>query len=156
VLFTTDHYTPDRRFLREALRGERDGILFIPGAELSQGLLTFRMERADWAPDASDAAVLTALNSTGGVGFVAHPEHRAQWDLPVAGMEIYNPHADAEDTGSPRAPPKDGPGGLARWLPLIEATQRYPRELFASIFDPPTANLAVWDRLNRTRHVVGI
>jgi hypothetical protein len=71
-------------------------------------------------------------------------------------MEIYNTHADAEDNQSRVVPPSDAPGGLARWLPLIEAAQRYPRELFASIFDPPTANLAVWDRLSRTRHVVGI
>src|SRR5207247_6116577 len=64
VLFMTDHYTADRRFLREALRGERDGIRFIPGSELSQGLLTFRMDRANWPDGASDAEVLAALNST--------------------------------------------------------------------------------------------
>src|SRR5262249_39796394 len=73
-----------------------------------------------------------------------------------AGMEIYNTHADAEDRRSPGVPDPNAPGGLARWLPLIEAAQRYPRELFASIFDVPTQNLAVWDRLNRSRHVVGI
>ena len=30
------------------------------------------------------------------------------------------------------------------------------RELFGSIFDVPVRNLEVWDRLNQTRHVVGI
>jgi hypothetical protein len=156
VLFMTDHYTADRRFLREALRGERDGILFIPGSELSQGLLTFRMEQATWREGASDAEVLAALNSTGGVGFVAHPEKRTDWDLPFAGTEIYNTHADAEASRADWMPAGEASGGLARWLGLVEAAQRYPRELFASIFHPPTANLAVWDRLNRTRHVVGI
>ncbi len=155
VVFTTDHYTADRRFLREALRGTHDGILFIPGAELSQGLLTFRMERAMWPDGVSDAAVLAALKSAGGVGFVAHPEGRKEWDLPFAGMEIYNTHADAEDHRSALSNSVE-PAGLARWLGLIEAARRYPRELFASIFDPPIANLSVWDRLNRTRHVVGI
>jgi hypothetical protein len=156
VIFMTDHYTPDRRFLREALRGTRDGILFIPGAELSQGLLTFRMEKAEWPEDAGDAGVLKALNAAGGMGFVAHPELRKEWDLPFAGMEIYNTHADAEDNVKEGLPALRGTGGLVAWLPLVEAAQRYPRELFASIFDPPAANLAVWDRLNRTRRVVGI
>jgi hypothetical protein len=156
VLFMTDHYTPDRRFLTEALRGTRDGILFIPGAELSQGLLTFRMEKATWPENADDAVVLKALNGAGGVVFVAHPEGRKVWDLPFAGMEIYNTHADAQDNAGEGLPALAGGGGLAAWLPLIEAAQRYPRELFASIFDPPAANLAVWDRLNRTRRVVGI
>jgi hypothetical protein len=156
VVFMTDHYTADRRFLQEALRGERDGILFIPGAELSQGLLTFRMERATWEAGASDAEVLAALQSAGGIAFVAHPESRTRWDLPFTGMEIYNTHADAEDNRSPGVPSTDEPAGLARWLALVEAARRYPREVFASIFDPPVENLAVWDRLNRTRHVVGI
>jgi hypothetical protein len=152
----TDHYTTDRRFLRDALRGERDEILFIPGSELSQGLLTFRMERATWPAGASDREVLSALNANGGVGFVAHPEERSNWDLPFAGMEIYNTHADAEASRSEWAPPGEGSAGLRRWLGLVEAAQRYPAELFASIFHPPVANLAVWDRLNRTRRVTGI
>jgi hypothetical protein len=156
VVFTTDHYTDDRRFLREALRGERDGILFIPGAELPQEFLTFRMERASWPAAASDAQVLEALNTAGGIGFVAHPEKRTTWDLPFAGMEIYNTHADAEASRSDSIPKADEPGGVARWLSLLGAARQYPRELFASIFHIPTGNLAVWDRLNRTRHVVGI
>lgn len=156
AIFMTDHYTADRRFLREALRGERDGILFIPGAELSQGMLTFRMERAEWSPDAAESEILSKLNQAGGVGFVAHPEKRSEWDLPFAGMEIYNTHADAEESLPAGTPSAEGPGGLARWLPLLEAARQYPRELFASIFHTPTRNLAVWDRLNQTRRLVGI
>jgi hypothetical protein len=156
VIFMTDHYTVDRRFLRGALRGERDGVLFIPGSELSQGILTFRMERATWPEGASDAAVLAALHATRGVGFVAHPEERTDWSLPFDGMEIYNTHADAEASRAEWMPPDRGAGGLTRWLGLMEAARRYPAELFASIFHPPVANLAVWDRLNRTRQVVGI
>jgi hypothetical protein len=156
VVFMTDHYTPDRHFLSAALRGVHDGVLFIPGSELSQGLLTFRMDHAQWPADAADAAVLASLNAAGGVGFVAHPEGRTNWDLPFAGMEIYNTHADAVDHRSAGLPSAEGASGLAAWLGLLEGAQRYPRELFGSIFDPPTANLAVWDRLNRSRHVVGI
>jgi hypothetical protein len=71
-------------------------------------------------------------------------------------MEIYNTHADAEASRAEWEPEGTGSSGLARWLGLFEAAQRYPAELFATIFHPPSANLAVWDRLNRSRHVVGI
>lgn len=156
VIFMTDHYTEDRRFLREALRGERDGILFIPGAELPREFLTFRMDHAHWASGSSEVQVLHALNAAGGMALVAHPEEHQAWDLPFAGMEIYNTHADAEASRSDIIPAPDEPGGLARWLGLLGAARQYPRELFASIFQVPTQNLAVWDRLNRTRHVAGI
>jgi hypothetical protein len=156
VVLMTDHYTPDRRFLREGLRGMRDGVLFIPGTELSSGLLAFRIDRIDWPADASAADVLRRLREGGGLGFIAHPEGRADWSLPpFVGMEIYNTHADAEDANS--APPKlQGPEAMSTWLSLLQAFRRYPREAFASIFDVPAANLARWDQLNGERRVVGI
>jgi hypothetical protein len=156
VILMTDHYTPDRRFLREGLRGMRDGILFIPGTELSSGLLAFRIDRIDWPADASAADVLRRLREGGGIGFIAHPEQRTEWSLPpFAGMEIYNTHADAEDANS--APPKlQGAEAMSTWLSLLQAFRRYPREAFASIFDVPTGNLNRWDQLNGERKVVGI
>jgi hypothetical protein len=156
VVLMTDHYTPDRRFLREGLRGMRDGILFIPGTELSSGLLAFRIDRIDWPADASAADVLRRLREGGGIGFIAHPEERTEWSLPpFVGMEIYNTHADAEDANS--APPKlQGPEAMSTWLSLLQAFRRYPREAFASIFDVPTGNLNRWDQLNGERKIVGI
>ena len=45
VILMTDHYPPDRRFLREGLRGMRDGVLFITETELSRGPLAFLIDR---------------------------------------------------------------------------------------------------------------
>lgn len=158
AIFMTDHYTPDRRFLREALRGVHDGVLFIPGAELGNGMLVFRIDGIDWPPDASAAEVLQRLHEKGGVAFLAHPESRHDWSLPplFAGMEIYNTHADAEDHHSALPTELRGPEAIATWLSLLQAFRRYPSEAFAAIFDVPTENLARWDALNRERKLVGI
>lgn len=157
AVLMTDHYEPDRRFLREALRGMRDGVLFVAGAELSSGLLCFKIDAIHWPPGAPDREILERVRAGGGLAFIAHPEGRTDWSLPpFAGMEIYNTHADAEDGNS--MPPSElrGPEAIATWLSLLQAFRRYPREAFAAIFDPPTENLARWDALNRERLVVGI
>jgi hypothetical protein len=157
AIFMTDHYTADRRFLKEGLRGIHDGILFVPGTELSVGLLAYRIDDIDWPPDADVPTILKLLNAKNGVSFIAHPEHRTEWTLPpFTGMEIYNTHADAEDENSRTLASLRGPEALPRWLGLISAFRQYPREAFASIFDVPVGNLANWDRLSETRKVVGI
>jgi hypothetical protein len=157
AVLMTDHYTEDRRFLREALRGVREGVLFVPGTELNCGLLCFRIDRIDWPADASDREIVRRVREGGGLAFIAHPEGRTDWSLPFfAGMEIYNTHADAEDGNS--VPPSElrGPEAISTWLSLLQAFRRYPREAFASMFDVPEANLARWDALNAERRVVGI
>jgi hypothetical protein len=157
AILMTDHYTHDRRFLREALRGMHDGVLFIPGAELSCGLLCFGIDAIEWPEEASATEILQRVKAGGGMGFIAHPEQRSDWSLPsFVGMEIYNTHADAEDSNSSELRALRGEGAMSTWMSLLQAFRRYPREAFASIFDPPTANLARWDSLNRYRRVVGI
>ncbi len=155
ALFMTEHPTPDRKWLTEQVRGERDGVLVIPGAELSDGLLGFRSEGVEWPPEIKSASLLEKLGAAGGIGILAHPEQRTEWDLPpFAGMEIYNTHADAEDN------PADA--GLLRKmnvfqaLQLLNAFRQYPVEAFAAIFDPPLGNLKTWDGLTARRHVTGI
>jgi hypothetical protein len=156
ALFMTEHPTPDRKWLAQQVRGEREGVLFIPGAETSDGLLVFRSDRIDWPPDEKTPALLEKLNAGGGMGIICHPEKRADWDLPsFAGMEIYNTHADAEDNRAAEGPVFQK-GKIADALMLLSAFRQYPVEAFAAIFDPPTGNLKVWDGLNRKRHVTGI
>jgi hypothetical protein len=158
AIFMTDHYTDDRRFLQEGLRGLHDGILFIPGTELSSGLLAFRIDAIDWPAGASAAEIVGRLDAKKGVAFIAHPEGHTDWDSlpPFTGMEIYNTHADAEDQNSRGLESLRGPDALPRWMQLISAFRQYPQESFASIFDVPVDNLARWDRLNAARKVVGI
>lgn len=165
AVFMTEHPTPDRRWQKEGLRGEKDGVLFIPGAELSDGLLVWKGEKAEWTPEMKAAAVLDSLKGTDGVAFVAHPEHRetdADWELPpFSGMEIYNTHADAVDHGDEKLLDQLRGENPLKLLSLLSSLKKFQKEAFGAIFDAPVMNLQRWDALNArylgtSRRVVGI
>jgi hypothetical protein len=165
AVFTTEHPTADGKWRTEGLRGLRDGVLFIPGAELSDGLLLWRGEKASWTPEMKAGEVLERLKGTDGVAFVAHPEGRvddAAWELPpFAGMEIYNSHADASDSDFEKVLGSLRSGNVVKTLQLVQTLKRYPSEAFAAIFDEQTRVLSRWDKLNAQylttgRRVIGI
>ena len=165
AVFMTEHPTPDRKWQTEGLRGEKDGVLFIPGAELSDGLIVWRGEKANWAPGDKAGQVLESLKDSDGVAFVAHPEHRktdADWDLPpYAGMEIYNSHADAADSEFEKVLPSLRADNPLKLLTMVSMLKKYQREAFAAIFDEQSEVLKRWDTLNERflssgRRVVGI
>jgi hypothetical protein len=156
VLFMTEHPTTDRRWVTEQVRGERNGVMFIPGAELSDGLLVFRSDSIPWEPGDRTATVLARLNAGGGIGILCHPELRTQWDLPpFAGMEIYNTHADLEDNLKSGRDVLDKPTP-ADLLSMVLAFRQYPIEAFAAIFDPHPEILKRWEGLCRERPVTGV
>lgn len=156
AIFMSDHYTPDRKFLKEALRGEKEGVLFVPGSELSDGLLAYRMDGVEWPADAPAAEVLRRLNAGGGFGIVAHPELRKNWDLPpFAGMEIYNTHANVE-AHLTQMPKLSDPTLALQAFSFLNIYQRFPEEAFGAVFDPETPVLKVWDDLGQKRRVVGV
>jgi hypothetical protein len=134
------------------LNGEKDGVLFVPGAELSDGLLVWRGKTADWTPGMKAREVLDSLKGTDGVAFVAHPEQRktdADWELPpYAGMEIYNSHADAADSGFEKVLDTLRGGNVLRILTTFGLLKKYQPEAYAAIFDEQTEVLKRWDTLN--------
>lgn len=165
AIFMTEHPTADRRWLTEGLSGEKDGVLFVRGAELSDGLLLWRSEKAGWTPEMRAAEVLERVRKEGGTAFIAHPEKRktdADWELPpFAGMEIYNCHADATDSGYEDFLLTFKNGNPLQVLSLLNTLKKYPQEAYAAIFDEQTAVLKRWDTLNtrflpQGRRVVGI
>jgi hypothetical protein len=165
AVFMTEHPTPDRKWVTEGLRGEKDGVLLVPGAELSDGLLVWRGERAEWTPEMKAGEVLERLQRTDAVAFVAHPEKRkddADWKLPrFDGMEIYNSHADAEDSGYEKTLQSLRGASPFKILGMLNTLKKYPREAYAAIFDEPVEVLKRWDTLNASslaegRRVVGI
>jgi hypothetical protein len=166
AVFMTEHPTADRKWLTQGLAGERDGVLFVPGAELSDGLLLWRGQTAAWEPGMRAAEVLRALQGTDGVAFIAHPEMRkaeADWESlpPYTGMEIYNTHADAVDSDFTAVLGNVRSENPFRLLTMLGTVKKYQQESFAAIFDEQTAVLKRWDDLNRKffptgRRVVGI
>jgi hypothetical protein len=165
AVFMTEHPTPDRRWWQEGLRGEKDGVLFIPGAELSSGLLVWRTDGTSWTPNQSAPEVLERLRGRDAVAFIAHPEARKgekDWELPpFAGMEIYNTHADASDNDFEGVLRTFRGGNLAKTISFLNTLKKYPAESFAAIFDEQSAVLKRWDALNERylhqgRRIVGI
>lgn len=165
AVFMTEHPTPDRKWESDGLRGMKEGVLFVPGAELSDGLLVWRGKDAAWTPGMKAGEVLRALNGTDGVAFIAHPEQRkedADWDLPAfAGMEIYNTHADAMDSGYEKALEDLKKENPLKLLQMLNTVKKFQQEAFATIWDEPSGNLKRWDALNQQflaqgRRVIGI
>jgi hypothetical protein len=165
AVFMTEHPTPERAWATEGLRGVKEGVLFVPGAELSDGLLLWRTTGTEWTPGMKASEVLERLKDTGAVRFIAHPEGRktdAEWDLPpYDGMEIYNSHADATDNDYTGMLDSFRTASPLKTLQFLGTLKRYPQEAFASIFDEQTAVLGRWDAQNlrfleTQRHVVGI
>jgi hypothetical protein len=86
----------------------------------------------------------------GGFGVAAHPDSARDtlrwrgWDARMDGVEWFN--ADSQWRDEPRW----------RLLPAILQYVVRPAETVVSVFDRPTAALALWDRLTATRRVVGL
>jgi hypothetical protein len=165
AVFMTEHPTADGKWFAEGLSGEKDGVLFVPGAELSDGLLLWRSEKAGWTPEMRAAEALEKVRQGGGTAFIAHPEERksdADWELPpFMGMEIYNCHADAKDSGYEEFLRTFRAGSPLEILSLLNTLKKYPQESYAAIFDEQAPILKRWDALNarflgQGRRVVGI
>jgi hypothetical protein len=165
AVFMTEHPTADRKWLTSGLQGEKDGVLFVPGAELSDGLLIWRGAESNWAPGDKAGEVLRKLEGTDGVAFIAHPEQRkeeADWELPrFAGMEIYNTHADAMDSGYEKVLESIRTENPLKILQMLNTVKKYQQEAFTTFFDEQVGTLKRWDSLNSKffaegRRVVGI
>ena len=148
AVFLTNHPRKDLDVVAAGQRGVVEGVLFVAGAE-ANGFLLFPGDGKLPPLDTGAQSLIDAIHRTHGMAFVAHPEEHTDWSLSrLTGMEIYNTHADFLDEAELIAElkPQDA-AGRKRLFQLLEAFHRYPQEAFASIFDPPTANLARYDAL---------
>lgn len=128
-------------------RGVRDGKLFIPGFEMKYGFMPWRLSSDVVLECGKPPAELAAeIESKGGLLFIAHSEEPREWQLPqIAGMEIYNLHADLKDEDYKALAPD-----------ILLNLWSYPEQCYRLIFDRNTKVLENWDALNRERHVTGI
>ena len=145
----SDHTVEGRADFSIQWRGLHEDKLFIPGFEMSEGMMPFGVASGVVLSNRTDPAILAQLIVTnGGVLFYAHPENPRDWSRPeLTGMEIYNLHVDF----------KRRRGGLGGLLPDVLLNLRpYPDQLYQLAFNRPTEFLQRWDDLNRTRHITGI
>jgi len=146
-VWVTDHNTVQG--IQEKMDGFYGDTLVLVGAEWSTRsghLLSVGTER-DFNRHQETAQLLTDIESSGGMSFIAHGESaRKAWDdwtlAPVQGLEIYNLAADIYDDG------KLGVGMRGLVLP--------PKPFFKSVIDRPDKELARWDELLARGRYVGI
>jgi hypothetical protein len=142
----TDHYTP--RAVAEGFCGEKEGVFFLVGAEISRdrgsilavGLGTVRDPPARF--DRTEAAI-DAAHAAGGLAFLGHAERFSRWDVARSdGVEVFNLHAAANR----RSWAFFLFGGL--FLP--------PGTFFRAMIERPNDVLARWDGLCRNRRVAAV
>lgn len=128
-------------------RGIHDGKLFIPGFEMKYGFMPWRLADDVVLDCGKDPAALAAeIEEKGGLLFIAHPEEKREWHLPqIAGMEIYNIHADFKDEEIKELAPD-----------ILLNLRAYPDQTFRLIFDRNTRMLEHWDDMNLERDITGI
>jgi hypothetical protein len=156
AILLSDHYRPPRDFIDGRWRGLRDGVLFIPGAEV-HGFLAYPTKSILKRMDLKGADFVDTVTADTGLIFLSHVEERK--DHPVTGLiglEVYNRHYDARrDKASlvALALMLTDPKQLAD---LEEALRLYPDEAFALQCDYPDVYLRKWDEGTRRVRLTGI
>jgi hypothetical protein len=156
AILLTDHYRPPRDFIDGRWRGLKDGVLFIPGAEV-RGFLAYPTKSILKRMDLSGPDFINTVTADGGLIFLSHIEERR--DHPVdglTGLEVYNRHWDAtRDKGSLAA--------LAlmltdpeRLADLEKALRLYPDEVLAFQCDYPDVYLKKWDEGTERVRLAGV
>jgi hypothetical protein len=150
VMFT-EHPVPHHDYFKEGHRGLVDGVLLIPGAELT-GLLAFPEESVSEEGRDPQAQVDAVIRTHGQV-FLCHLEERMDWDLKgLTGSEIYNLHADFKDETRLIKSMRSMTGLLS----LLPASQSYPQETMAALMDYPADYLRRYDQLCEKSRLTGI
>jgi hypothetical protein len=150
VMFT-EHPVPGHDYFKEGHRGLVDGVLLIPGAELT-GLLAFPEESVPEGSSDPQSEVDAVLKTHGQV-FLCHLEERMDWDLKgLTGSEIYNLHADFKDETRLIKSMRS----MAGLFGMLTASRDYPQETMASLMDYPADYLRRYDQLCEGSHLTGI
>lgn len=144
----SDHCVEGRADFNLQWRGLHEGRLFIPGFEMKDGLMPFGAAPGTVLSNSMSGDLIAQQTvRNGGVLFYAHAEEPRVWERPeLTGMELYNIHADLKASA-----------GLGALLPeVLVNLSTYPDQVMRLLFRRPTANLARWDEMNKTRHIAGI
>jgi len=152
VVLLTDHDTMEGR----RYEGWHDDVLLLVGVEVSPAgrnhFLAFGLDEPIDHTGMAPAEICEAVAAAGGFGFAAHPFSRGTELFDRAGMPF-------EDLDS------DALTGIELWSFVTDVGETVTswREALRFIVTPgrvmrhpPERNLREWDRMNRTRRVVGI
>jgi hypothetical protein len=156
AVMMTEHPSDKYDFIADGLKGLRDGVLFIPGAEMD-GYLVFPTRSIKGETWASRDEFVKVVKNAGGLVFLSHVEERLDWPADgIDGMEIYNIHSDYKDEVALQAELASGLQNIPKLWSLVQGFLVYPQEALASIQDYPEAIIRRWDELCKQRLVTGI
>jgi hypothetical protein len=156
AILLSDHYRPPRDFIDGRWRGLKEGVLFIPGAEVN-GFLAHPSKSILKRMDLKGGDFVNTVTADDGLIFLSHTEERK--DHPVAGLtgvEIDNRHWDAKrDKGSllALAVMLTDPTQLAE---LEKGLRLYPDEVLAFQCDYPDLYLKKWDEGTKQVRLTGV
>ncbi len=156
AVLLTDHYRPPADFIDGRWRGLKDGVLFVPGAEV-HGFLAYPTKSILPRMGLKGRDFIDTVTAGDGLIFLSHIEERP--DHPVdglTGLEITNRHYDAK-----RDPVSLVALGLMltdpRQLAVLEKSLRlYPDEVLAFQCDYPVVYLDKWDEGTKRRRLTGV
>jgi len=149
-LFMSDHVIDTKADFSWQWRGEKEGVFFFPGFEMSAGYLVWGLPEETVLTDRMDPKLLAKqIYEKGGIVYYAHSENKHDWEQEFyGGMEIYNIHTDFLDEALPNM-----------LLNMFINERRHGDQALRSVFksrpDLPVIH-ARWDELNKTRKIVGI
>lgn len=164
IIMLTDHVRPPKDFIADSWRGEREGVLFIPGAE-SEGFLVYpqrsiiaaHINKSFKSRDEYVRLVKEPVGQTRGDIFLSHVEEKGDWDTSqLDGLEIYNIHSDLLDEPE-----------FVRWLQgaftnpdrlkqFETGLAEFPAETFGALQDYLPTVIAKWDRDLPSHHLTGV
>jgi hypothetical protein len=156
AILLSDHYRPPADFIDGRWRGLKEGVLFVPGAEV-RGFLAYPERSILKRMDLATPDFVSTVTAGDGLLFLSHVEERK--DHPVdglTGLEVYNRHWDAK---------RDKVSLLAlagmltdpkRLAVLEKSLQDYPDEVLAFQCDYPTVYLDKWDEGTRLKRLTGV
>ncbi len=156
ALFLSDHLRPPRDFVNPERRGEKDGILLIPGSE-AKGFLIHPVRSVMDKLDLPRDEFLDVIRADGGLAFLSHIEERTDHPMDkLDGLEITNRHYEAK---------ADIMGYVAMLTSMTSADsiagmrkklENWPDATFAFQGDYPKVYLTKWDDGLKTRRLVGV
>jgi hypothetical protein len=147
----TEHAESDIDTSDLTLKGNRNGIVFVNGNEISTNngdrLLILPGEKSlGNAGRHSTAEVAAETRSKHSLSLVAYPKDYKSWQVnELDGLEVYNTYTNAKEINP-----------LVTFFDVIWSQWSYPDLQFANFYERPDNGLSLWDQALRSRRLTAV